>query len=399
MLDSLIRTARRASLYAKGLVDSISGVWRTMRGSRERVIIEPYLGWGPPGGPWRVGGRVMVDPEVYAGDAPRGPAANLVDMFKRYWVREIPHAVVEGRCGGRTAGAVADKDGYFELVFDSLDEADGDFFRDVELRLVAPIGASLPDVTFRGRIQTPNGAARYGIVSDVDDTVVRTGAATLWRHISIILFNSAAARVPFPGVSALYRALTTDEDGVTVNPIWYLTASPWNLYGLFIDFMRLNEIPMGTLMMKRFGGDADPRFKPSHGNHKRGFVIDLMETFPDLQFILIGDSGQNDAEIYTQIATELPHRVRAIYLRHVAGAARKSAIDAMAERLKALDVPVVLTDDSEILALHAATSGWLPRESVGDVWDVAVADISHGTVIDDVLDGDSLLATARAATS
>ena len=103
----------------------------------------------------------------------------------------------------------------------------------------------------------------------------------------------------------------------TRNPIFYVSSSPWNLYDLLDDFLELNAIPAGPIFLRDIGTDTGKFIKtPGHG-HKLERARTLIARNPQLRWVLLGDSGQADAELYAEAAQEFGDRIAAIYIRDV----------------------------------------------------------------------------------
>ena len=68
------------------------------------------------------------------------------------------------------------------------------------------------------------------MISDIDDTIVRTGATSLLMMLRVVLLSNAHTRLPFQGVAAFYGALARGASGQDSNPLFYVSSSPWNLY-------------------------------------------------------------------------------------------------------------------------------------------------------------------------
>jgi phosphatidate phosphatase APP1 len=91
----------------------------------------------------------------------------------------------------------------------------------------------------------------------------------------------------------------------------------------------------------------------------------LLALYPHLPFILIGDSGQRDPEIYLEVVKKYPKRIRVIYIRNVnPDPARIEAIDALIEEVGQLACQLVLVPDSEFAAAHAAAEGLIRPEAL-----------------------------------
>ena len=140
------------------------------------------------------------------------------------------------------------------------------------------------------------------------------------------MLGNARTRLPFPGVAGFYRALRDGATGDENNPIFYVSSSPWNLYDVISEFMDLQEIPRGPILLRDW--DYQPRIALvaiRHFDHKGVAIRNIMQMYPELPFILIGDTSQHDPEIYRQFVEEFPGRIPAIYIRDVTQNAERSA--------------------------------------------------------------------------
>jgi phosphatidate phosphatase APP1 len=194
----------------------------------------------------------------------------------------------------------------------------------------------------------------------VDDTVLVTEATSTLSLLRKILFGNARTRLPFAGVAGFYEALHRDQ-----NPIFYVSSSPWNLYDLLQDFLELNDIPSGPLLLRDWGISPRELLPTSHGEHKLAAIEAILETYPDLPFLLIGDSGQEDPEIYREVVHEHPEQILGIYIRAVTeGEKRRTKIEELASEVDRHGVPLVLVADTLEAAKHAAGRGWITEAGV-----------------------------------
>ena len=211
----------------------------------------------------------------------------------------------------------------------------------------------------------PPSAAHFAVVSDIDDTIVRTGATSLLRNLRTTLLTSIEGRVAFKGIGAFYRALELGGGAEVVNPIFYVSSSPWNLYDLLERFIELNGIPLGPLFLRDLGWDASKFIRSRHLDHKLGAIETLLDFYPRLRFLLIGDSGQHDAVIYREIVRRHPGRILAVYIRELARhSAQGSAARAELDAVRAAGVEAVLCPTLLRAADHAAAQGWIAAPAV-----------------------------------
>ncbi|MEM6428831.1 MAG: phosphatase domain-containing protein [Deinococcota bacterium] len=230
----------------------------------------------------------------------------------------------------------------------------------IHYKLLSPERPS--PVQSEGYAILPRSEATFGIISDVDDTVLQTGATSTLSMIKKVLFGNARTRLPFVGAAAFYQALC----GQT-NPIFYVSSSPWNLYDMLTDFFDINDIPAGPLMLRDWGIKPSELLPFGHKTHKLDSITGIMEAYPDLPFVLIGDSGQEDPEIYTTLVSKYPSRIKAIYIRDVSSDTRDTEIAKLQEEVAKAGCPLRLVKDTLAAATHAAELGLINQAEVETV--------------------------------
>ena len=105
-----------------------------------------------------------------------------------------------------------------------------------------------------------------------------------------------------------------------------------------------------------------------HAAHKLTALRRIFATYPTLPFILIGDSGQEDPEIYRDVVHTYRGRVLAVYIRNVTPVlARTEKIGRLAEEVKEAGSVLLLSDDTLASAHHAAQHGWIRQEWIAQV--------------------------------
>ncbi len=301
------------------------------------IIVLPYLGYGTARRV-RLRGRVLKDEGLRPARDLDSRWRNLVSFYKRLESDEVPGALVCARLGAHRAQATSNREGYFSIVLDGLALRAG--WHAVELEL--PHHA----VKAKGRVLVPYPRARFGVVSDIDDTVVWTHVRNKLKMILALALSNARTRKPFPGVAAFYRALHAG-----VNPIFYVSKSPWNLYAPLVEFLELQALPAGPLALRDFG-------LRMNRSHKAQAIVEILETYPRMRFVLIGDSGEEDPEVYAGVVRRFPERIRVIYIRSVnLDAKRIEKIQALVEEVARTGCQLVLVPDAESAAAHAAGEG------------------------------------------
>lgn len=341
------------------------------------VRVLPYRGHGTPR-EVRVVGRVLEEKMISEPSIHDSRWQNLRAMAGRFLSAEVPGARVRVSFGDAGRVVVADDEGFFEARIEPRVPAPGDReWHDVDLELLWPKAKGQDgEVRATGRVMVPARDARgasFGVISDIDDTILRSEVTRGLTMLRLLLFSNAHTRLPFEGVAAFYRALRSGS-GHERNPIFYVSTGPWNLYDLLEDFLEIRGIPAGPIFLRDWGGLKDVLRGMDHRRHKLEVIRDLMDAHADLPFVLVGDSGQEDAETYAQVAREYPGRVLAVYIRDVKREWRSGIVHEIAEKVRALGVPMLLVDDTVAAAEHAASIGLIDAAALPAVREGKMAD-------------------------
>jgi len=296
---------------------------------------------------------------------------NLVNTYRRLNSHEIPGVEVWLFYQNRRLAAVTDEEGYYRAKIAIKDPADCENLEWLSVRAVA--GAVQAEHAI---MSIPRGAG-YAIVSDMDDTVIHTGVTSILLTGKLTFLENAKTRKPLEGIATLYQALQRGWEDVPRNPIFYVSSSPWNLYDLLVDFLSLNEIPAGPLFLRDLGVDRLKFIQEKGHGQKQEKTLRLMDQFPQLPFILIGDSGQEDPSIYAEIAQLRPGRVKAIYIRDVdpdLDSRLDTAVHRAIEKAASAGVPMILAKDSRAISNHAEEIGLIPPSAIPEIRAEVAAD-------------------------
>jgi phosphatidate phosphatase APP1 len=240
-------------------------------------------------------------------------------------------------------------------------------WHDVRVDLLEPYARGQQGDQASGQVLVPRADAAFGVISDLDDTVIHTGLSSLLLTARIVVLGNARTRSPFRGVAAFYSALQQGVDGSGRNPVFYVSSSPWNLYDVVEEFLDLNSIPVGPLFLRGWGLEPGPLPGGGHAGHKSEQIERLLSTYPEFPFVLIGDSGQQDPEIYRDVALARPDRVRAVYLRDVTSPERDREVHAIAREVSAAGVDLILVPDTLAAARHAVEHGLIAASALEDI--------------------------------
>src|SRR5690554_1403667 len=318
-------------------------------GKLDLVRIEPLYAFGNEETVF-VKGRAV---EAYRQSKPssrKNPFVNVLATIRRYAGSSIEGARVEVRYQDFLQVVVSDSEGIFEATFQNISSLITNH-ECVTVRLQAEEGL-VPEKTSRkvGVIRYPSDYP-LGIISDIDDTILISHATQIGKKFWLSISKNAYTRRPFPGVSELYRILSKEG----VNPVFYVSSSDWSLNDLIKDFLNFRKIPAGPLLLKDLHINLRNIWKSGGGNHthKEDKIDLLFKLYPGMKFVLIGDSGQHDPEIYASIIKRNPGRVLLVYIRQITGndPQRKSQMESLIHPEELPDI--VFVKNTQEAILHA----------------------------------------------
>ncbi len=333
-------------LYAK-----LKRMVRQTEAESSSVQILPYVGHGTRSMIY-LKGRVLEKHRVVGGRDEDSKWRNLRNTYHRFNSHKMPDVLVTARLGNAEQQVQTDAAGFFdfEIVLDPpLTSAN--VWHNVELELPAYRGQAGALATAPVLISPDD--AQFGVISDLDDTVLRSDVINLLKLARNTFLYNSHTRLPFAGVAEFYHALQRGTQS-GFNPIFYVSNSPWNLYDLIADFFAIKGIPPGPIFLIHLGLTPRHLSRPDPVRNKLEQIERLLNTHPDLSFLLIGDSGEHDPEVYLQVIQTHPGRIRAVYIRDVTGKGRKREIRAVVEQARQIGVDMLLVTDTVAAAEHAA---------------------------------------------
>ena len=357
-------------------MDDANTVWDTAilqvgeaLGIRDPLRIMPYRGYGTPDKVW-IKGRVLEK----EGIAPRAEGGslwkNVVNMYRRFESDEIPNAKLEASIEDCQKEIIANEEGFFEAELSFSQPLKKDkLWREIDLKLIDPPPRKQTSVTAIGESIIVTESAQFGVISDIDDTVVYTAADNPRKMIEIAYLGNEHSRRAFAGVAPFYRALQQGKNKAEGNPIFYVSSSPWNMYDLFAKFMDLSNIPLGPILLRDIELSPENLMAFNHSDHKREQIEPILQRFPNLSFILIGDIGQKDAEIYSNIVEDYPGRIKAVYIRDVLpkDEKRHEEVEAIAQKIRSANVEFVLFTSTCDAAKHAIQQSWIHADCLASI--------------------------------
>ncbi len=317
--------------------------WRERRGRRRGLVptVIPFVGYGDPD--WvRVLGRVVL----------RRPGTAPADRFTniRGWRSFVSISVksteVEVTAGGERQTIRCDRGGVIDAVIHVHLEPG---WRSIHLGIA---GDEVESPVFIVDV-----SHRFGIVSDIDDTVMVTALPRPLLAAWNTFVLDEHARRPVAGMAVLYARLLLAHPGT---PIVYLSTGAWNVAPTLTRFLQRNLYPRGTLLLTDWGPTHDRWFR-SGSEHKANNLERLATEFPDVSWLLVGDDGQHDERIYGDFAAAHPDSVRAVAIRRLTPGEAVLAGGRSEARAHAPGaIPWVYADDGAGLAEQLEALGLLP---------------------------------------
>ena len=282
----------------------------------------------------RVRGRIVRYEKPL--DAGEGLLTRFRAMLEIYNSNELPGIDVRCEGYGRSDSCTTDEEGYFS--FDLELSAPLPEQTKWESVLLSTPGRQAQQAAIQVPVLAPGRDGNWGVISDIDDTVVETGATDFLKNWRRVLVERPQERLAVPGAATLYRTIVTDH-AAPARPIFYVSSSPWNLHGFITEFMELNRIPHGPMFLKDYGIDDNQLLTTGHDTHKLAAIETILSFYPGFRFLLIGDNGQHDVEIYAQAVRNFGPRVAAVFIRDVSGACREGAKAELLREIEAAGVP------------------------------------------------------------
>jgi len=265
------------------------------RGWRPRVIA--FTGYGD-GTRVRVLGRVLLAPP-----GTRSAQLRLGRGWRRFLTASVAGVEVTVALNGATHRLTSDRGGYVDAVLPAtLDPG----WAEARLQVAGSSEAFTPV-----RVVAPGPG--LAVVSDIDDTVIVTALPRPLLAAWNTFVRHESARRPVPGMADLLRQVVAAHDDA---PVFYLSTGAWNVAPTLRSFLDRHGYPPGPLLMTDWGPTADGWFRSGRA-HKHRELHRLLAELPAREWLLVGDDGQHDPQIYAEVAAAAPGRVRAIAIREL----------------------------------------------------------------------------------
>jgi phosphatidate phosphatase APP1 len=288
----------------------------------------------------------------------------IVNTWKRFETDEIKQVGISIKLPNqKILNAVTDGKGYFRVEenlehLKALTNKEGWLPFELSYNNLSKKRTIQNKNRFPGELLIPSAEVQFGVASDIDDTILHTGVVSMlkWKVVYNSVFKHAKNRIPLEGAADFYHQLHRGVKGNNTNPIFYVSHSPWNLYRYLELFLRQNNFPKGPILLRSMSNLLKKRAQDEKPQ-KQKEILNILKTYPNLPFILIGDSGEHDPDIYIEITEAFPDRILAIYLRSVKHKKKMLRVKALVDNYNT--TPILIVESSAQAIAHARNQGFV----------------------------------------
>lgn len=257
-----------------------------------------------------VEGRVVEAHQARAARADDGWLSNLKRNARMMKNDEREHVTVRLSVAGRQLEASSDDKGYFSMP---LGAALADGWHKVQAQVQGRKRASSAE----GDVLIVPSVNTVGVISDLDDTILVSDVLHKKMLLKNTFLKNPLQRKPVSGAAQYIRSIAARNPQPAAAPVIYLSASPRQIEGNIRDFLRVNDFPPGVLLTKRVSNDKKSDPLTDQIAYKTAKIEDILARLPHVRFVLLGDDGESDPEIYKGIVERFPNRIENVMIRHV----------------------------------------------------------------------------------
>jgi phosphatidate phosphatase APP1 len=208
------------------------------------------------------------------------------------------------------------------------------------------------------------------IISDIDDTFLISHSNSIFKKLYVMLSKNINKRKPFEDVVRHYKFLSragqTGSEGF--NSFFYVSSSEWNLYSFIEEFATLHEMPKGVIKLKKIKTHLRDFINSGKGDHDHKFekIKDIVNFYPNLEYVLLGDDSQQDPFIYERICKLFPLNIHAVYIRQTARGEHKKVGQAL-QTMNSMGVATCYFMHSEKAIAHSKKIGLITSEPASKI--------------------------------
>jgi phosphatidate phosphatase APP1 len=278
-------------------------------------------------------------------------ARSIINQFR---IKTLENFDIYLKCGNQEIHTKTLDDGYFKFCIPLETETNFGWMEyEVSIRY------ENETITEKGSFIRPH-KGKLGIISDIDDTFLISHTQNFFKKIYILLFKNVNDRKVFTDVVPHYQALSSAgrNNKEEENAFFYVSSSEWNLYRFIVKFTKIHNLPRAVILLKDIKRGITDFFMSGRGNHDHKFdkIKHVLEFYPNLKYVLLGDDSQHDPVLYERICKIFPVTVKAVYIRQT-GKHQKEATKKIMKNLEALEVSVCYYKNSSEAIMHSKNIG------------------------------------------
>lgn len=279
---------------------------------------------------------------------------NATSIINQFRIKTIKNYDVYLKCGNQEIHSKTLDDGYFKFCIPIEKEFDFGWM-EYEVSLKYKGGT----ITSKASFIRPH-KGNLGIISDIDDTFLISHTQNIFKKIYILLFRNVNDRKVFNDVVPHYQALSSAgrNNKEEQNAFFYISSSEWNLYRFIAKFTKIHQLPRAVILLKDIKRGITDFFMSGRGNHDHKFdkIKHVLEFYPNLKYVLLGDDSQHDPVLYESICKIFPLTVKAVYIRQT-GKREKKTTRVILKNLEDLNISVCYFKDSSQAIMHSRALG------------------------------------------
>ena len=241
---------------------------------------------------------------------------NIFSMLRLFMVEPYKYAKLSMEWGGIFLHAQTQDDGFFKFEWSpAIPPKLG--WHNISINLEEE-KYKAQKIYGKGEVNIPFDST-FAFVSDIDDTFLISHSSRLRKRLYVLLTKNARSRKPFTGVVNHYQLLAASSQKENVaNPFFYVSSSEWNLFEFIKEFSRENGLPKGVYLLSELKKFREV-WRTGQNKHATKFfrIVRIIEAYPHLRFILLGDDSQEDPNIYSALVDHFTDKIFAVYIRKV----------------------------------------------------------------------------------
>ncbi|MEO6174542.1 MAG: App1 family protein [Flavobacterium circumlabens] len=279
---------------------------------------------------------------------------NATSVINQFRIKTIQNFDIYLKYGDQEIHTKTLDDGYFKFCIPLEEEFNFGWMEyEVSLKYNSEV------IISKGSFIRPH-KGNLGIISDIDDTFLISHTHNFFKKIYILLFKNVNDRKVFKDVVPHYQALSSAgrNNKEEENAFFYISSSEWNLYNFIIKFTKIHQLPRAVILLKDIKRGITDFFMSGRGNHDHKFdkIKHVLEFYPNLKYVLLGDDSQHDPVLYERICKIFPVTVTAVYIRQT-GKSQKETTKTILKNMESLDVSVCYFKDSSEAIMHSKSIG------------------------------------------